>query len=221
MRLRMPARLSFVSLVLWALRVAVVVFVVMGSAATIIDGRFGLDDWQNLIVYGVAQGSVYALIALGYTLVYGVLFMINFAHGDVFMVGAFTGFFVADALDDAGMIDANPIVALLITTLAAMVVAMILAILLERIAYRPLRRAPRLVPLITAIGASLFISNSVRGLIDARVHAYPRVDILEGRSNILGISILKTQAVVIVAAILLMIGLYYFVQHTRTGRAMR
>ncbi len=221
MRLRGTQRLSLVALVLWGLRIAIVIGVVGGSYATLSQGRFSPADWQNLIVYGIAQGSIYALIALGYTLVYGVLFMINFAHGDVFMVGAFSGFFIADALDDVGMMDANPVLALLITTAVAALISMLLAILLERIAYRPLRRAPRLVPLITAIGASLFISNSVRGLIDERVHAYPRIDVLQGRWDLFGISILKTQAVAILAAVVLMIGLWYLVERTRTGRAMR
>ena len=221
MRLRRLQRFSLVSVILWALRVAIVVGVVGGSWATLSEGRFTASDWQNLVVYGIAQGSIYALIALGYTLVYGVLFMINFAHGDVFMVGGMSGFFVADALDDVGMIDANPILALIITALVAALISMIVAIVLERVAYRPLRRAPRLVPLITAIGASLFISNSVRGIIDERVHAYPRIDILQGRWDIFGISILKTQAVVIVAAVVLMIALWYLVERTRTGRAMR
>ena len=221
MRLRRPERFSLVGLILWALRIAIVVGVVAGSYATLSSGRFTGADWQNLVIYGIAQGSIYALIALGYTLVYGVLFMINFAHGDVFMVGAFSGFFVADALEGAGMIEANPILALLITMLAAALISMLLAIVLERVAYRPLRRAPRLVPLITAIGASLFISNSVRGLIDERVHAYPRIEMLQGRWELFGISILKTQAVVILAAVVLMFALWYLVERTRTGRAMR
>jgi len=214
-------RFSFVAVVLWALRIAIVVGVLGGSYATLSAGRFTLSDWQNLVVYGIAQGSVYALIALGYTLVYGVLFMINFAHGDVFMVGAMSGFFVADALEGAGLVEANPILALLITMLCAALISMVVAILLERLAYRRLRRAPRLVPLITAIGASLFISNSVRGIIDERVHAYPRIDLLEGRLDLLGISILKTHAVVIASAVILMFALWYLVERTRTGRAMR
>jgi branched-chain amino acid transport system permease protein len=98
---------------------------------------------------------------------------------------------------------------------------MTVAVLLERIAYRPLRRAPRLVPLITAIGASLFISNSVRGLYGEQVKAWPRIDALEGTIDIIGIPFLKTQAVVIVAAIVLMSFLVWFVNRTKTGRAMR
>jgi branched-chain amino acid transport system permease protein len=214
-------RLSLVDLLLWALRIAVVIGVVAGTWATLSAGRLEGDQWRTLVILGIAQGSVYALIALGYTLVYGVLLMINFAHGDVFMFGAMTAFFVADALAGDGFLNANPILGLLIVLAVAMVSSMLVAVLLERIAYRPLRRAPRLVPLITAVGASLFISNSVRGLYGEQVKAYPRITILEGRIDIVGIPVLKTHALVIVAAIVLMLILYWFVERTRTGRAMR
>lgn len=214
-------RLSFVDVILLALRVAVVVGVAIGSWATLSAGQLSGDQWRDLLVFGVAQGSVYALIALGYTLVYGVLLMINFAHGDVFMFGGMTAFFVADALSRAGFLDANPIVGMSVVLLVAMASSAVLAILLERLAYRPLRRAPRLVPLITAIGASLFISNSVRGLYGEQVRAYPALTILQGKVDILGIPILKTHLVVIVSALVIMLALYWFVERTRTGRAMR
>jgi branched-chain amino acid transport system permease protein len=214
-------RLSLVDIVLWALRIAVVVGVVAGTFATLSAGRLSGDQWRELVIFGIAQGSVYALIALGYTLVYGVLLMINFAHGDVFMFGALTAYFVADALAGGGWINQNPIIGMAIVLLVAMVSSMLVAVLLERIAYRPLRRAPRLVPLITAIGASLFISNSARGLFGEQVKAYPRLDVLQGRWEILGVPVLKTQVVVIISAIILMLLLYWFVERTRTGRAMR
>ncbi|MDQ3880456.1 MAG: branched-chain amino acid ABC transporter permease [Chloroflexota bacterium] len=219
--MRRPVRFTLIGTILWALRVGIVVGVSVGVWATLAEGRLQGSDWRDLIVYGVAQGSVYALIALGYTLVYGVLFMINFAHGDVFMAGAMTAFFVADALGESGFMDTSPVIALAITLLVAMLSSMIVAVVLERIAYRPLRRAPRLVPLITAIGASLVISNSVRGIYGERIQTYPRPDILNGRWDILGIPILRTQVIVIVAALVLMLALFYFVERTRTGRAMR
>jgi len=214
-------RLSLVEIILWGLRIAVVIGVVAGTWATLSAGRLEGDQWRTLVILGIAQGSVYALIALGYTLVYGVLLMINFAHGDVFMFGAMTAFFVADALAGGGFLNANPFLGLAVVLLVAMLSSTLVAVLLERIAYRPLRRAPRLVPLITAVGASLFISNSVRGLYGEQVKAYPRLDILEGSLDILGIPILKTQAMVIVSAVVLMLILYWFVERTRTGRAMR
>jgi branched-chain amino acid transport system permease protein len=218
---RRSRRLSLVDIVLMALRVGVVVGVGLGTWATLSKGLLSGDQWRDLLVFGIAQGSVYALIALGYTLVYGVLLMINFAHGDVFMFGGMTAFFVADSLGRAGFLEANPIIGLGAVLLTAMFSSAVLAVLLERIAYRPLRRAPRLVPLITAIGASLFISNSVRGLYGEQVKAYPRLSFLQGKVDILGIPILKTHVVVILAAVAIMLGLYWFVERTRTGRAMR
>jgi branched-chain amino acid transport system permease protein len=180
-----------------------------------------MEYFLQQLINGVTLGSIYGLIAIGYTMVYGIIGMINFAHGDVFMFGAMTSFFVADALAEAGFLDANPIAGYGLVLLVAMGSAMIVAVILERIAYRPLRRAPRLVPLITAIGASLFISNSVRGLFGEQVKAWPRIEALAGTVDIAGIPFLKTQVVVIVGAILMMTFLYWFVERTRTGRAMR
>ena len=219
--MRRTRRVSLVDIILMALRIAVVVGVVLGTWATLSAGKLSGDQWRDLFVFGIAQGSVYALIALGYTLVYGVLLMINFAHGDVFMFGAMTAFFVANDLGQRGFLDANPLVGMALVLVVAMVSSAAVAILLERLAYRPLRRAPRLVPLITAIGASLFISNSVRGLYGEQIKAYPTLKILTGKFDLLGIPILKTHAVVIVSAVLIMVVLYWFVERTRTGRAMR
>jgi branched-chain amino acid transport system permease protein len=219
---RLPRRLSLVGVILLAIRVIVVAVVVLGTWATLSAGKLGVAQWRDLLVFGIAEGSIYALIALGYTLVYGVLLMINFAHGDVFMFGAMTAFFVASALGQAGFLDGNPLIGLAIILLVAMLSSMLIAILLERIAYRPIRRAPRLVPLITAIGASLFISNSVRGLYGADVKAYPQFNILQGYFfQGSPLQILRTHAVVILAAVLIMLFLVWFVGRTRTGRAMR
>jgi len=223
---RIP-RLSGVDLILWAIRIVVVVFVALGTYLTLSAGLLTGENWRDLLIFGIAQGAVYALIALGYTLVYGVLFMINFAHGDVFMFGAMTAFFTADALAEPDLatgidfLNQNPLIGMALVLLTAMISSMIVAVLLERVAYRPLRRAPRLVPLITAIGASLFIANSVRGLYGERVLGYPSLDVLQGTIDIVGIPILKTQAVVIVGAGLMMALLYWLVERTRIGRAMR
>jgi branched-chain amino acid transport system permease protein len=218
---RRPSNLSLVDVILWALRVAIVVGVVVSVFKTLSTTRLDGGQWRDLLIFGISQGSVYALIALGYTLVYGVLFMINFAHGDVFMFGGMTAFFAASWLNSNGLLNETPYIAVPVILLVGALSSTIVAVLLERIAYRPLRRAPRLVPLITAIGASLFISNSVRGLYGDGVKAYPRMDIFQGTYNILGIPILKSHATVIVSAFVLMAGLYWFVERTRTGRAMR
>ncbi|HEX6474320.1 MAG TPA: branched-chain amino acid ABC transporter permease [Candidatus Limnocylindria bacterium] len=214
-------RVKLVDALLWVLRIGIVIGVAVGVWATLSAGKLSGDQWRNLVIIGVAQGSLYSLIALGYTLVYGVLLMINFAHGDVFMFGAVTAFFVADALASDGWLNANPAIGLIIILAVSMLTSMLLAILLERIAYRPLRRAPRLVPLITAVGASLFISNSARGMFGEQVKAYPRIEALEGPITIMGIPVQKTQALVILTAVILMAVLWYVVERTRTGRAMR
>lgn len=221
MRQRLAGQLAFTNFVVWGIGAAVLVFVIVGSIATISKGIYPPDVWASFIIFGLAQGSVYALIALGYTLVYGVLFMINFAHGEVFMGGMYIAFYVARAFEESGLLDANPFLALLIITIVAMVSSMVIAFLVERIAYRPLRRAPRLIPLITAIGASFFLQNAFRGLFGPSTKVYPDVDILKGNWVLFGVRILKTQVLVIVAAVVIMIGLYLLVQYTKVGRAMR
>jgi branched-chain amino acid transport system permease protein len=217
----MTRRLSLVTLTLWIVAAVVIGAMILGSVLTLLDGRFTITQWRDLIINGLALGAVYALIALGYTLVYGILFMINFAHGEVFMAGAFTAYFAADGLADAGVLDSNPIFALAIIFAVAMLTSMIIAVLLERIAYRKLRNAPRLVPLITAIGASLFLQYAFRGLYGSGVRSYPNVAILDGTFEFGGIPFRATQLMVIFSAIALMIGLWYLINRTRTGRAMR
>ncbi|MDH3193141.1 MAG: branched-chain amino acid ABC transporter permease [Acidimicrobiia bacterium] len=192
-----------------------------GSIATLQLGRFSSDVWINLFISGVARGSVYAIIALGYTLVYGILFIINFAHGEVFMAGAFTAYFVAIGLDQAGMLVSSPIISIALLFLVSSVVSMIVAILLERIAYRPLRGAPRLVPLITAIGASLFLQYTFRGFYGANARAYPTIPAIQGTWDILGYDFQKVHVISILGAVALWLMLYWIVERTRVGRAMR
>src|SRR5687767_9736568 len=167
-----------------------------------------MDTFVQQLINGLTIGSIYALIALGYTMVYGILRMINFAHGEIFMTGAFGAYFLATWLNGTGFIDRNPFLGLLIPILFAMILAAAIAMLVERVAYRPLRGAPRLVPLISAIGASFFLQYTFRGLFGPGVYAYPPVRALEGEWNILGVSILKVQVVVAVAAFIMMAILY-------------
>jgi len=194
---------------------------ILGGDAAACVGKYTAANWLDLVIFGLAQGSLYALIALGYTLVYGILRMINFAHGEIFMAGAYTGYFVAKFLHDRGVLVAQPVLALAIVGAVGVLTSVTVAVLLERIAYRPLRRAPRLVPLITAIGASLFLQYTFSGLYGAGQKSYPSVPGLVGKWSFGGVEILRTQAVVIVSAVVLMVALYAFVQRTRTGRAMR
>jgi branched-chain amino acid transport system permease protein len=214
-------RFDLVKLILWSIGGAIVLLAVWGSILTLSQGRISPATWQSLIVAGIALGAVYGLIALGYTLVYGILFMINFAHGEVFMWGAFTAWFAATGLNDTGIMDANPVLAFVLVLATAMLVSMVVAVLLERIAYRPLRGAPRLVPLITAIGASLFLQYTARGFFGSGVRAYPNFGLFAGSVNIGPVLISVSDLVVIVAAVALMVALYFFINRTRTGRAMR
>lgn len=166
-------------------------------------------------------GGVYALIALGYTLVYGVLKTINFAHSEVFMSGPFTATFAANALIGLGWWNKYPWLSLLIVTLVAAAVSTVIAILLERIAYRPLRTAPRLVPLITAIGASFFLQYTFRGLYGSGLKSFPEMKMLQGFWMIGDVRIFRTQAAAIGGAIIMMVVLYGIVQWTKLGKAMR
>jgi branched-chain amino acid transport system permease protein len=218
---RRPERITASNVILVLLAIAVAAFVIVGSWLTISSGKYNIEAWQTFIVAGIALGAVYALIAIGYTLVYGILFMINFAHGEVFMSGAYTAFFAASAMADAGIVESNPLLAFAVVLIIAMLVSMSVAVILERVAYRPLRNAPRLVPLITAIGASLFLQYTFQGLYGASVHAYPTFSMFQGNWDVLGISLPVAKVVVSLAAVALMIGLYLFVERTRTGRAMR
>ncbi|MBN1890902.1 MAG: branched-chain amino acid ABC transporter permease [Thermoflexales bacterium] len=221
---KMTRQLSLTTILMWLIGGIILFFVILGMVITLASGKYGVETWRGLIVAGLTRGSIYALIALGYTLVYGVLRMINFAHGDIFMTGPFIAYFVAKPLVESGFLDRQPsliftALGLLVITAVAMAVSTVLAVLLERIAYRPLRNAPRLIPLITAIGASFFLEYSFLGLFGSGIRAYPDIQSLKGPVG--SLPILKTEAVVIVSAVVMLAGLYAFVQLTKTGKAMR
>ncbi len=214
-------RLNWVDVVLNIFRIVIVVAVIVGSYRTLASGKYTTDQWISLVMSGLAQGSIYALIALGYTLVYGILLMINFAHGEVFMAGAYTAFFLADYTAKRGWLASNPVLTILSWMVLAAAVSMFVAVVLERVAYRPLRGAPRLVPLITAIGASFFLQYTFKGLYGSAFHTYPEVPALKGSVNIGGAQIPIVQIFVFVAALVLMVGLYWIVEKTKRGKAMR
>jgi branched-chain amino acid transport system permease protein len=161
------------------------------------------------IVTGLAQGAMIALVALGYTMVYGVLRLINFAHSEVFMMAAYAGLFAMTALGG----EANPVVAGVLGTVLAMVAASALGLTIERVAYRPLRGArggalARVTPLVTAIACSVFLQNLAQLLFTARFRPYPRL--LE-----------HTRALIFVTAIVVMVGLELVVKRTWFGKALR
>jgi branched-chain amino acid transport system permease protein len=209
---------------MWLIGAVILGVVVVGAILTITSGKYTPTDWLNLTIDGLSLGGIYALIALGYTLVYGILRMINFAHGEVFMSGPMIAYFLAIALNNSGFLNASPmtsVISLLLIFLLAMITSTVIAILLERIAYRPLRRAPRLVPLITAIGASFFLQYTFRGLFGSGIKSYPNIEILDGVLTLGPIVIQKIDVLVIVSAGLMLAVLFWFVQRTKAGKAMQ
>ena len=185
-----------------------------------------MDTFIQLSIDALTLGSVYALIALGYTLVYGVLKLLNFAHGDVFMVGSFIGFGMLQLLGGVS----NPVVPiwllLVLVTLAAMVGCAALGVVIERFAYRPLRDAPRIAPLISALGVSFFLANSMQLLFGATPRNYDTFDLQNGVLYLKGFNIGDVRVpllriITILSAFVLMLVLWFLVNRTRTGKAMR
>jgi branched-chain amino acid transport system permease protein len=178
-------------------------------------------DWfLQQLINGLALGSIYALVALGYTMVYGVLRFINFAHSDVLMLGAFSAYFLAPPI--ARVLPASSIgSAIVIITISAALCAAI-GILIEFLAYRPLRQRPKLTVLITAIGVSLFIEFTCqhKAVFGANTKPFPRL-LPEGKFDFGAVSIQSNDLVVLIVTALLLAGLWLIVQHTRTGTAMR
>jgi branched-chain amino acid transport system permease protein len=165
-------RITFVDIILWGLRLGVVVVVVGGTVGTLVQGRYSGEQWFDFFMFGLTIGGIYALIALGYTMVYGILRLINFAHGDITMTGAFTAFFLARSFDRSGFLDAQPVLAMLAIIVLAMVVCSVIALAVERICYRPFRHVRTLAPLICAIGASFFLQHSARGMYGSNIRSY-------------------------------------------------
>jgi branched-chain amino acid transport system permease protein len=209
---------------LWTFRIAVVALVVVGSALTLASGKYEPRTWIFLLETGLILGSMYSLIALGYTMVYGILRLINFAHGEVFTAGAFGAYFLAAFLVSIGFIEQSPIASLVSVVLmiaVAALVSVVVALLVERIAYRPLRNAPRLVPLISAIGASYFLQYTMRGFFGPGLYAYPTIAILQEPVPISFLNLIWEDVLVVGSAILMMAALMIYVQRTKTGTAIR
>ena len=214
-------RITYVDVILWSLRILVLVVVVGGTIGTLIKGRYTIEQWFDFVMFGLTIGGIYALIALGYTMVYGILRLINFAHGDITMTGAFSGFFLARHLDRTGFLDAQPVLAMLAIMTLAMVVCTVIALAVERICYRPFRHVATLAPLICAIGASFFLQHSFRGLYGSTIRSYPDPEWLKGAFEIAGFRIPLVQPMVIGTALAAMLMLYLVVQRTKMGTAMR
>jgi branched-chain amino acid transport system permease protein len=185
----------------------------------------GWTFFFQLTVNGIILGSVYALIALGYSMVYGILKLLNFAHGDVYMIGAFIGFGVLTLLGGP-LNPAIPVVLLIACMFAiAMIGAGLLGLAIERFAYRPLRNAPRIAPLISALGVAFFLENSALLLFGSQFRDYDGFDLVSYNGIHLGggsgVFIQYLGVIVVVGAFILMLALIGLVQWTRLGKAMR
>jgi branched-chain amino acid transport system permease protein len=221
----------------WSIPVGVVVTLVAAylllylgvvySAANLVPPQtLGLDQAlsqaQQQFINAFTIGALYALIALGYTMVYGIIELINFAHGDVFMVGSFVSWWLLTTLGFSGSIS-NPVLLVGILILAfavAMGVMGVVGMIIERLAYRPLRNAPRLAPLITAIGVSFILQNIIQVLVSNSIVTIPQI-VPNPPLQIGPISIRLVNLFVIALAIALMVALQLFITRTRLGRAMR
>jgi branched-chain amino acid transport system permease protein len=192
-----------------------------------VDVQLLIDIFPQVLLDGIILGFMYALIALGYTMVYGVLEFINFAHSEIFVVGAFVGVEILLALQAQGILEGLPWPVVLVLVLAAgMAASGGLAVLIERTAYRPLRGAPRLIPLISAIGVSFFLQDLIRLVESLWRNAfnlvYPTIEPLNVRFELtqtLDVSV--KSLVVIVAALLMLWALHVLVNRTRIGKAIR
>jgi branched-chain amino acid transport system permease protein len=176
-----------------------------------------MDIFIQQIINGLILGSVYALVALGYTMVYGIINLINFAHGEVLMVGALTSWTVVTWLDKAGL---PGWLLLLISLGAAIVVCSVLNFAIEKVAYRPLRNAPRLAPLITAMGMSLLLQTLAMMIWKPNYKPYP-ILLPSAPFNVFGAVINTTQILILVVTVVTLGGLMYLVNYTKLGRAMR
>lgn len=186
-----------------------------------------LSIFFQVLVDGVVLGFMYALIALGYTMVYGVLEFINFAHSEIFVIGAFVGVEILLMLESSGGLAAlHPAFVILFVLLAGMVISGLAAMALERVAYRPLRGAPRLVPLISAIGASFFLQDFIR-LVESLWRnsfylSYPALPVLDESVKLgLDVEVPVKSVLVIATALVMLLGLYLFVHRTKVGLAIR
>lgn len=169
-----------------------------------------MNNFMQQLINGLSLGSIYALMALGYTMVYGIIKLINFAHGDVYMVGAFIGYILISQFQ----------LSFLPSLLLTMAVSALIGMLIERIAYKPLRNSPRITALITAIGVSYLLQNGMIQLMGPEVRSFPQV--MENQMYQIGsLSVSRIQLIIFGTAILLMVALQLIIHQTKMGKAMR
>lgn len=177
-----------------------------------------MDYFLELLCSGIVKGSIYALIALGYTMVYGIIQLINFAHGEIYMIGAFVALIVAGIMTMSGF---SGLAVLLIAAIVAVIYAAAYGYTLEKIAYRPLRNAPRLSPLISAIGASIFLMNYVQLAQTSDFLPFPELVPEFAFLEPIGQYVSSADLLILVVTTLTMIGLTLLIKYTRIGKAMR
>ncbi len=176
-----------------------------------------MDTFIQQLINGLTIGSIYALIALGYTLVYGILKLINFAHGDVYMIGAYMGFLLA-----VYVFDSQPsIFAFVAVLFGSMIIAAIIGVLIERFAYRPVRKFSRMTTLITAMGMSLLIEYLFTFIFSGIPKSFPLLISNENYNPFGNVTINTSQILIFVVSVILMIGLQYIIFYTKVGKAMR
>jgi branched-chain amino acid transport system permease protein len=214
-------RATAVDWFLLALRLLVVAVVGTGVIAGLLHPRYGREEWFSFVSFGLTMGAIYALIALGYTMVYGILRMVNFAHGDVFMFGSYASCFTLLACNRSGLLASQPALSLGLAAVACVVVSGCIAILAERIAYRPFRRGRSLAPLISTLGLSFVLEYSARGMFGAQNKAFPALPMVDGMVSVAGFEFPRSQVVVVLAALLTMVVLTLIVMRTKIGTAMR
>ncbi len=178
-----------------------------------------MEQFFQQLTNGLAVGGIYALIALGYTMVYGVLKLINFAHGDLFTIGAYLGLTLLTSLSLTHHLGTS--VGILVLVLMVMGLVAVVGALLERVAYRPLRESPRLSAVVSALGASIFFSNAVMLIYGARFQVYPQNILPRISINILGLHVPLVRILILISSIAMMLVLYFFIQRTRIGTAIR
>ena len=178
-----------------------------------------MDIFLQQLANGLTIGSMFALVALGYTMVYGVMKLINFAHGDLFTIGAYLGLTLLTTMGLADRL--GPLGAVLLLAVMVMGLVGVIGALLERIAYRPLRESPRLSAVVSALGASIFFQNTVMLIYGARFRVYPHDILPKVAVNIFGLQIPLIRILMLLTSVLLMVALYLFIQRTKIGTAIR
>ena len=214
-------RATWVDYFLLALRVAVVAVVAFGVANGLISQKYSASDWTLFVTFGLTMGGMYALVALGYTMVFGILRMINMAHGDVMMLGAYGGMIVATAFAQSGFLVEMPVVAVPVIFMASVGVSMASSLFVERIAARPFLHVRSLASFICTLGLSIAIEYSVRGLFGTRNRAYPDIAWFDERVTAFGVTIPMAQVVAMATAVVMMLILWLVVRYSALGRAMR